>query len=426
MNNNETNYEFVDRDYDSVVNGNEKKIQFYSRTYDAICNKYKQWRQNKIKKSIVNVENQIYSNTNILNNVNLSEHSQDKINRKLANLQDKVEYLNLALDDEKYLNTNVRLLKVAERAKNSIGRWWKDFIKNVPVVGKIHQKSVVVKDDASKINVDDIISPQTVEEMINAQFDENNKVEQTVNSEQNKPSHDTPNFNQGDTIYRFGPVELANMPGKRDIIDPTYNDAEMESSKIDDNDDKVENKVETGMIPVDVNTSLIVPGEYEKNFRSDIDGVNGNSNIENVSESYIDDIISGSANIIDDKDTIESLEQYRAILKKQAEKKKQMNLQRKEAMKEYERAQEKNNEVRDQNSYLKNVISSRLNMMEMKLNEESQKTQEELDLMRDKTDKLNSNTSQLDQSNESLKVMCNELNIDVQTNINDSVKGKSR
>ena len=48
MNNNETNYEFVDRDYDSVVNGNEKKIQFYSRTFDAIHNKYKLWRYNQL------------------------------------------------------------------------------------------------------------------------------------------------------------------------------------------------------------------------------------------------------------------------------------------------------------------------------------------------------------------------------------------
>ena len=50
MNNNETNYEFVNRDYDGVINGNEKKIQFYSRTFSTIYDKYKVWHYDQIMK----------------------------------------------------------------------------------------------------------------------------------------------------------------------------------------------------------------------------------------------------------------------------------------------------------------------------------------------------------------------------------------
>ena len=72
------------------------------------------------------------------------------------------------------------------------------------------------------------------------------------------------------------------------------------------------------------------------------------------------------------------------------------------------------------------MISTRLNLMEESLNEESQKTQAELNLMCDKTNKLNSSTNQLDQANESLKAMCDELNIGVQENANNNSKGRSK
>ena len=423
MNNNETNYEFVDRDYDSVVNGNEKKIQFYSRTFDAIHDKYKKWRQNKLKRSIVNTENQIYSNTNILNKVYLSEHSQDKIKRKLEHLQDKVEYLNLALEDENYLHVSVRLLKVAERARNSISRWWKDFIKNVPVVGKMYEQKIAANDEPSNvqdnINVDDIISPQTVEEMINKQFATDDNKEQKQNS----------NINQEDATYRLGRDELANMPGRIDVINPTNdNQTSTANSQVENNDN---NEIETGVsiISTEPNTSLIIPNEFvmpseqydskpnenvQDNFETN---TNSNSSINNNS-----DIIT----TINDQDTIAALEQYREILKKQIEKKKQMTLEKEKAQHEYEQAQEKNNKVRDENNYLKEMISTRLNLMEESLNEESQKTQAELNLMCDKTNKLNSSTNQLDQANESLKAMCDELNIGVQENANNNSKGRSK
>ena len=468
MNNNETNYEFVDRDYDSVVNGNEKKIQFYSRTFDAIHDKYKKWRQNKLKRSIVNTENQIYSNTNILNKVYLSEHSQDKIKRKLEHLQDKVEYLNLALEDENYLHVSVRLLKVAERARNSISRWWKDFIKNVPVVGKMYEQKIAANDEPSNvqdnINVDDIISPQTVEEMINKQFATDDNKEQKQNSNINQedatyrlgrdelanmpgridvinPTNDNqtstansqvendPNISQEDTTYRLGRDELTNISGRIDAINPT-NDSQTstDNSQVKNNDN---NEIETGVsiISTEPNTSLIIPNEFvmpseqydskpnenvQDNFETN---TNSNSSINNNS-----DIIT----TINDQDTIAALEQYREILKKQIEKKKQMTLEKEKAQHEYEQAQEKNNKVRDENNYLKEMISTRLNLMEESLNEESQKTQAELNLMCDKTNKLNSSTNQLDQANESLKAMCDELNIGVQENANNNSKGRSK
>lgn len=461
MNNNETNYEFVDRDYDSVVNGNEKKIQFYSRTFDAIHDKYKKWRQNKLKRSIVNTENQIYSNTNILNKVYLSEHSQDKIKRKLEHLQDKVEYLNLALEDENYLHVSVRLLKVAERARNSISRWWKDFIKNVPVVGKMYEQKIAANDEPSNvqdnINVDDIISPQTVEEMINKQFATDDNKEQENNS----------SINQEDTTYRFGRDELANMPGRVDVINPTNdnqnstNNSQAEnnsninpedttyrlesdelanmSGRIDiinlanDNqnstdDSQVENnEIENGISVT--NGSLIIPNEFtipfEQNDNKPNENVQNNSETNTNSNSSINNN-SDTATATNDQDTIAALEQYKEILKKQIEKKKQMALEKEKAQHEYEQAQEKNNKVRDENNYLKEMISTRLNLMEESLNEESQKTQAELNLMCDKTNKLNSSTNQLDQANESLKAMCNELNIGVQENVNNNSKGRSK
>mgnify|MGYP004504489967 FL=1 len=468
MNNNETNYEFVDRDYDSVVNGNEKKIQFYSRTFDAIHDKYKKWRQNKLKRSIVNTENQIYSNTNILNKVYLSEHSQDKIKRKLEHLQDKVEYLNLALEDENYLHVSVRLLKVAERARNNISRWWKDFIKNVPIVGKMYQQKIAANDEPSNvqdnINVDDIISPQTVEEMINKQFATDDNKEQKQNSNINQedatyrlgrdelanmpgridvinPTNDNQtstdnsqvendsNINQEDTTYRLGRDELTNISGRIDAINPTNdNQTSTDNSQVKNNDN---NEIETGVsiISAEPNTSLIIPNEFvmpseqydskpnenvQNNFETN---TNSNSSINNNS-----DIIT----TINDQDTIAALEQYREILKKQIEKKKQMTLEKEKAQHEYEQAQEKNNKVRDENNYLKEMISTRLNLMEESLNEESQKTQAELNLMCDKTNKLNSSTNQLDQANESLKAMCDELNIGVQENANNNSKGRSK
>ena len=419
MNNNETNYEFVDRDYDSVVNGNEKKIQFYSRTFDAIHDKYKKWRQNKLKRSIVNTENQIYSNTNILNKVYLSEHSQDKIKRKLEHLQDKVEYLNLALEDENYLHVSVRLLKVAERARNSISRWWKDFIKNVPVVGKMYEQKIAANDEPSNvqdnINVDDIISPQTVEEMINKQFATDDNKEQENNS----------SINQEDTTYRFGRDELANMPGRVDVINPTNDNQNSTNNSQAENNSNI--NPEDGISVT--NGSLIIPNEFtipfEQYDNKPNENVQNNSETNTNSNSSINNN-SDTATATNDQDTIAALEQYKEILKKQIEKKKQMALEKEKAQHEYEQAQEKNNKVRDENNYLKEMISTRLNLMEESLNEESQKTQAELNLMCDKTNKLNSSTNQLDQANESLKAMCNELNIGVQENVNNNSKGRSK
>ena len=188
MNNNKTNYEFVDRDYNSIVKGNEKKIQFYSRTFDAIHNKYKLWRYNQLMKKKNKKEEDIKVYAKVANMASIGVHNQEIVKRKLAKLQDQVEYLNLALEDENYLHVSVRLLKVAERARNSISRWWKDFIKNVPIVGKMYQQKMVANDEPSNvqdnINVDDIISPQTVEEMINKQFATDDNKEQKQNSNQ--------------------------------------------------------------------------------------------------------------------------------------------------------------------------------------------------------------------------------------------------
>ena len=420
MNNNETNYEFVDRDYDSVVNGNEKKIQFYSRTFDAIHNKYKLWRYNQLMKKKNKKEEDIKAYAKVANMASIGVHNQEIVKRKLAKLQDQVEYLNLALEDENYLHVSVRLLKVAERARNSISRWWKDFIKNVPIVGKMYQQKMAANDEPSNvqdnINVDDIISPQTVEEMINKQFATDDNKEQKQNS------------NQEDTTYRLGRAELANMPGRIDVINPTNdNQTSTDNSQVKNNN----NEIETGVsiISTEPNTSLIIPNEFvmpseqydsklnenvQNNFETN---TNSNSSINNNS-----DII----NTINDQDTIAALEQYREILKKQIEKKKQMTLEKEKAQHEYEQAQEKNNKVRDENNYLKEMISTRLNLMEESLNEESQKTQAELNLMCDKTNKLNSSTNQLDQANESLKAMCDELNIGVQENVNNNSKGRSK
>ena len=420
MNNNETNYEFVDRDYDSVVNGNEKKIQFYSRTFDAIHNKYKLWRYNQLMKKKNKKEEDIKAYAKVANMASIGVHNQEIVKRKLAKLQDQVEYLNLALEDENYLHVSVRLLKVAERARNSISRWWKDFIKNVPIVGKMYQEKMAANDEPSNvqdnINVDDIISPQTVEEMINKQFATDDNKEQKQNS------------NQEDTTYRLGRDELANMPGRIDVINPTNdNQTSTDNSQVENNN----NEIETGVsiISTEPNTSLIIPNEFvmpseqydsklnenvQNNFETN---TNSNSSINNNS-----DIIT----TINDQDTIAALEQYREILKKQIEKKKQMTLEKEKAQHEYEQAQEKNNKVRDENNYLKEMISTRLNLMEESLNEESQKTQAELNLMCDKTNKLNSSTNQLDQANESLKAMCDELNIGVQENVNNDSKGRSK
>lgn len=420
MNNNKTNYEFVDRDYNSIVKGNEKKIQFYSRTFDAIHNKYKLWRYNQLMKKKNKKEEDIKVYTKVANMASIGVHNQEIVKRKLAKLQDQVEYLNLALEDENYLHVSVRLLKVAERARNSISRWWKDFIKNVPIVGKMYQQKMVANDEPSNvqdnINVDDIISPQTVEEMINKQFATDDNKEQKQNS------------NQEDTTYRLGRAELANMPGRIDVINPTNdNQTSTDNSQVKNNN----NEIETGVsiISTEPNTSLIIPNEFvmpseqydsklnenvQNNFETN---TNSNSSINNNS-----DII----NTINDQDTIAALEQYREILKKQIEKKKQMTLEKEKAQHEYEQAQEKNNKVRDENNYLKEMISTRLNLMEESLNEESQKTQAELNLMCDKTNKLNSSTNQLDQANESLKAMCDELNIGVQENVNNNSKGRSK
>lgn len=421
MNNNETNYEFVDRDYDSVVNGNEKKIQFYSRTFDAIHNKYKLWRYNQLMKKKNKKEEDIKAYAKVANMASIGVHNQEIVKRKLAKLQDQVEYLNLALEDENYLHVSVRLLKVAERARNSISRWWKDFIKNVPIVGKMYQQKMAANDEPSNvqdnINVDDIISPQTVEEMINKQFATDDNKEQKQNS------------NQEDTTYRLGRDELTNISGRIDAINPTNdNQTSTDNSQVKNNDN---NEIETGVsiISTEPNTSLIIPNEFvmpseqydsklnenvQNNFETN---TNSNSSINNNS-----DIIT----TINDQDTIAALEQYREILKKQIEKKKQMTLEKEKAQHEYEQAQEKNNKVRDENNYLKEMISTRLNLMEESLNEESQKTQAELNLMCDKTNKLNSSTNQLDQANESLKAMCDELNIGVQENVNNNSKGRSK
>ena len=147
MNNNKTNYEFVDRDYNSIVKGNEKKIQFYSRTFDAIHNKYKLWRYNQLMKKKNKKEEDIKAYAKVANMASIGVHNQEIVKSKLAKLQDQVEYLNLALEDENYLHVSVRLLKVAERARNSISRWWKDFIKNVPIVGKMYQQKMAANDE---------------------------------------------------------------------------------------------------------------------------------------------------------------------------------------------------------------------------------------------------------------------------------------
>lgn len=420
MNNNKTNYEFVDRDYNSIVKGNEKKIQFYSRTFDAIHNKYKLWRYNQLMKKKNKKEEDIKAYAKVANMASIGVHNQEIVKRKLAKLQDQVEYLNLALEDENYLHVSVRLLKVAERARNSISRWWKDFIKNVPIVGKMYQQKMAANDEPSNvqdnINVDDIISPQTVEEMINRQFATDDNKEQKQNS------------NQEDTTYRLGRDELTNISGRIDDINPTNdNQTSTDNSQVKNNN----NEIETGVsiISTEPNTSLIIPNEFvmpseqydsklnenvQNNFETN---TNSNSSINNNS-----DIIT----TINDQDTIAALEQYREILKKQIEKKKQMTLEKEKAQHEYEQAQEKNNKVRDENNYLKEMISTRLNLMEESLNEESQKTQAELNLMCDKTNKLNSSTNQLDQANESLKAMCDELNIGVQENVNNDSKGRSK
>ena len=427
--NNETNYEFVDRDYDSVVNGNEKKIQFYSRTFDAIHEKYKGWRYNRLMKKKIKKDEEIKKYANVAKMASIGAHNQEIVKRKLAKLQDQVEYLNLALEDEQYLRVSVRLLKVAERARNSISRWWKDFVKNIPVVGKFYQQKMDARDKPSDVqntesvseeyNVysDDVISPQTVEKMINEQFEKDN-------SEEQKKDADDSNIEQEDTTYRFGRDELANMPGRIDVINPAY-DNESESK----NDQGDSEKVETGIIPAELNTSLIIPNEFTVNFEQSNDKSNDN-NVEDNPEINNDTVINSNASIassIDEQDSIAELERYREILKQQIEKKKQMALRKEKARQEYEQAQEKNNKARDENNYLKEMFSTRLNMMEANLNEESQKTQEELDLMCDKTNKLNSNTNQLGQANESLKAMCDELNdelnIGAQKNTTDNSKG---
>ena len=464
MNNNETNYEFVDRDYDSVVNGNEKKIQFYSRTFDAIHNKYKLWRYNQLMKKKNKKEEDIKAYAKVANMASIGVHNQEIVKRKLAKLQDQVEYLNLALEDENYLHVSVRLLKVAERARNSISRWWKDFIKNVPVVGKMYEQKIAANDEPSNvqdnINVDDIISPQTVEEMINKQFATDDNKEQENNS----------SINQEDTTYRFGRDELANMPGRVDVINPTNdnqnstntsqaennsninpedttyrlesdelanmsgridiinlandNQNSTDDSQVENNDN---NEIENGISVT--NGSLIIPNEFtipfEQYDNKPNENVQNNSETNTNSNSSINNN-SDTATATNDQDTIAALEQYREILKKQIEKKKQMTLEKEKAQHEYEQAQEKNNKVRDENNYLKEMISTRLNLMEESLNEESQKTQAELNLMCDKTNKLNSSTNQLDQANESLKAMCDELNIGVQENANNNSKGRSK
>ena len=269
-------------------------------------------------------------------------------------------------------------------------------------------------------NVDDIISPQTVEEMINKQFATDDNKEQKQNS----------NINQEDTTYRLGRDELTNISERIDDINPTNdNQTSTDNSQVNNNNNNNEIETSVSIISTEPNTSLIIPNEFvmpseqydsklnenvQNNFETN---TNSNSSINNNS-----DIIT----TINDQDTIAALEQYREILKKQIEKKKQMTLEKEKAQHEYEQAQEKNNKVRDENNYLKEMISTRLNLMEESLNEESQKTQAELNLICDKTNKLNSSTNQLDQANESLKAMCDELNIGVQENVNNNSKGRSK
>ena len=420
MNNNEIN--ILDRDCDNVTKGNEKKIQFYSRTFDAIYDKYKDWRYNQLMKKKINMEEEMNAYTKVANMASIGVRNQEIIKRKLAKLQDQVEYLNLALEDESYLHTNVRLLKVAEHTKNSISRWWKDYIKNIPIVGKMYQQKITASDEptnikSSDISVDNVISPQTVEEMINAQFarDDNKKEQENNNS----------NIVDEDTTYRFGRDELVNMPGRIDVINPTNdNQTSTDNSQMENNDS---NEIETGVsvIPTELNISSIIPNDFTKPFEQD--GNKLNENVQNNAENNTNSSINNNSDTItaiDDQDTIAALEQYREILKKQIEKKKQMTLEKEKAQQEYKQAQEKNNKVRDENNYLKEMITTRLNLMEESLNEESQKTQAELNLMCDRTNKLNSSTNQLDQANESLKAMCGELNIGVQENINNNSKGR--
>ena len=82
----------------------------------------------------------------------------------------------------------------------------KDFIKNVPIVGKMYQQKMAANDEPSNVQdniiVDDIISPQTVEEMINKQFATDDNKEQKQNS------------NQEDTTYRLGRAELGKYARK--------------------------------------------------------------------------------------------------------------------------------------------------------------------------------------------------------------------
>lgn len=469
MNNDETNYEFVNRDCENVISGNEKKIQFYSKTYESIYDKYKNWRTKRIEKNMIDKENQIYKINNIIDKGRLSVRDERLIIRKREKLKDEVEYLNLALVDEHYLHVNVRLLKVAGRAKNSICRWWKDFIKGIPIVGKMYEKHVVANDEHSEaqnseLNVDDIISPESVSKMIDNQFQQNDSQEnitqmnnnsddaispESINRmidnqfQHNDDQEDRASVNSDSDVvispdavdkmisdrfgysdsqnvieqkknvssddfknseYRFGRAELADMPGRFDFIGSSdSNETKNEVMALQSNSS--DTSTELRVIPDEV-TSLSIPDEFKINLKSETDG------------STID------TSIIDDKDTIEELQQYKEIIKRQAAKRREMSLKKQKVMDDYKKAQEKNNEVRDQHSYLTEMISSRLNAMENDLNLESQKTQEELSLVRSKTDKLNSDTTKLGLSNESLKAMCDELNIGVQEKSNVSSKGR--
>lgn len=408
MNNNEIN--FLDRDCENVTGGNEKKIQFYSKTYSSICEKYRNWRYNSLIKQKTEKEEKIKDFAKIADMKSIGTRNQQLIKRKMAQLQDQVEYLNLALDDEQYLHVSVRLLKVAERARNSIVRWWADFIKYIPIVGKKKEEANTNNQNSETrndgINVDDIISPESVIRMIDDEFTSN----ETVSNRNTASKDELIPVQTSSTELRAIPAEnSAAVVASRDEFVPVPSSMELPAIPSDVNDDFS-------------NTSYPFDQDSFTNMSSGIGSVNKDE--ESNVESYIDAIMNGNSSMVNDQDTIKSLQEYKEILKRQNDKKRELDLQKQRALEEYQKAQAKNNEVRDQNSYLREVISSRLDAMENDLNMESQRTQEQLTLMRDKTNELNSNTNKLDHSNESLKAMCDELNIGVQTK--ESFKGKYR
>lgn len=477
-------YEPIDRDYENVPSGKERKILFYSKTLETIRKKYWNWRSTRLQKKKNQIKQQIGVQQKIISDQSIGERNQKKRARIVERLQDKIDLIDLELETTHYPSIKVRLLKVAERARKNISACWTDFIKNIPIVGRIYRNHMVMEaatDDVSEgpIQVggdDSNISYESVKDMVESQLDaaeasdERQSNSSSTTNGWDSTDFETPNSTiespENDSTYRLGREELAGLNNglvdastimspseikasqERIIGDSTQPDIPVTFSETTQSDQsKSEQTIPvippersdfqayeipsfSNMTSGATDSSSALTQEDDMHFTVPVQRLEGEYQDFTLQQNTSLDQMVGTDSDRHEETLDADFQKYSAILKDQTDRRYRMNEKYQEDMGEakeqYSDAKEKNKSARAANEFMKDAIAAALGQLEQEMKDEAKRKEAEVQSIRDATTELDSDTDRLEKANQSLREMCDALSIPVSKSERSDARGRVR